>query len=68
MKVSYYENAGSFYLSGKVKWIISNPGFSYKYQIGIQFNPYGDKKRLNSPEEFAKIKTLELKYGSKDKE
>jgi len=68
MKVSYHENGGSFYLSGKVKWTISNPGFNYKYQVGIQFNPYGDKEGLNSPEEFSKIKTLEWKYGKKDEE
>jgi Tfp pilus assembly protein PilZ len=68
MKVSYHEKDGSFHLRGKVKWTISNPGFSYKYQVGIQFNPYGDKEGLNSPEEFTKIKTLEWKYGKKDEE
>lgn len=66
MKVSYHENGGSFYLSGKVQWTISNPGFSYKYQVGVQFNPYGDREGLNSPEEYAKIKTLEWKYAKKD--
>lgn len=68
IKVSYNENEGSFHLGGKVKWTISNPGFSYKYQVGIQFNPYGDKEGLNSPEELAKIKTLEWKYAKKDEE
>jgi len=68
VKVSYHENGGSFYLIGKVQWIIPNPGFSYKYQVGIQFNPYGDKEGLNSPKELAKIKTLEWKYGKKDEE
>lgn len=68
IKISYHEKDGSFYLAGKVKWTISNPGFSYKYQVGIQFNPYGDKEGLNSPKEYAKIKRLEWKYGKKDKE
>lgn len=68
MKVSYHENDGSFHLSGKVKWIMPNPGFSYRFQVGVQFNPYGDKEGLNSPEEFAKIKTLEGKYGNRDEE
>lgn len=68
IKISYHEKDGSFYLAGKVKWTISNPGFSYKYQVGIQFNPYGDKEGLNSPKEYAKIKKLEWKYGKKDKE
>lgn len=68
IKVSYHEKDGSFHLGGKVKWTISNPGFSYKYQVGVQFNPYGDREGLNSPEEFAKIKTLEWKYAKKEKE
>jgi Tfp pilus assembly protein PilZ len=68
MKVTYQEDGSSFYMSGKIKWIISNPGFSYKYQVGIQFNPYGEKEGLNSPEEFTKIKSLEWKYFKKDKE
>lgn len=68
IKVSYLEKDGSFHMGGKVKWTISNPGFSYKYQVGVQFNPYGDREGLNSPEEFAKIKTLEWKYAKKEKE
>lgn len=68
LKISFHEKEGSFFLSGKVKWTISNPGFSYKYQVGIQFNPYGDKEGHNSPEEFAKMKKLEWKYKIKDKE
>ncbi|MFC2160993.1 PilZ domain-containing protein [Acidobacteriota bacterium] len=68
MKVSYNDNEDSFYLSGKVQWTISNPGFSYKYQVGVLLNPYGEKEGLNSPEEYAKIKTLEWKYARKDKE
>jgi len=68
IKVSYHEKEGSFHLGGKVKWTISHPGFSYKYQVGIQFLPYGDREGLNSPEDYAKIKTLEWKYADKDKE
>ncbi len=53
---------------GKVKWTISNPGFTNRYQVGIQFDAYGDKEELNSSKEYAKIKRLELKYRKKDKE
>lgn len=63
MKVSYHEKDGTFYLLGKVQWTISNPGFSYKYQVGVQFNPYGDREGLNGSEEYSKIKSLELKYA-----
>jgi len=68
MKVSYHEKDGSFYLSGKVQWTIANPGFSYKFQVGVQFDPYGDREGLNSPEEYSKIKNLEWKYVRKDEE
>ncbi len=68
IKVSYHEKDGSFHMIGKVKWIVSNPGFSYKYQVGIQFNPYGDMDGLNSSEVFDRLKTLEWKYSKKDEE
>ena len=66
LKITYPENNDSFYLSGKVQWTISNPGFSYKYQVGVHFNPYGDREGFNSSEEYDKIKTLEWKYAKRD--
>lgn len=65
LKITCLDEDTSFHLTGKVKWTIANPGFSYKYQVGIQFSPYGEREGQNSPEEFAKIKTMEWKYGKK---
>jgi len=47
---------------GRVKWASLSPGMSYKFQIGIQFNPYGKKKEHNSPDVLDKIIALEQKY------
>ncbi len=31
-------------LKGHIRWSSFNPGKSYKYQAGVQFNAYGEKK------------------------
>ncbi len=49
-------------LKGRVRWFSFNPGKSYKYQAGIQFNPYGDKKGQNYPGALVKIIALEQKF------
>lgn len=49
-------------LKGHVRWASFNPGKSYKYQAGIQFNPYGDKKGQNYPGALVKIIALEQKF------
>jgi hypothetical protein len=46
-------------LQGNVRWIDVNPGQSYKYQIGIQFAPYGTGKGENDPEVLKRIIALE---------
>jgi len=52
---------------GRVRWSAANPGKSYKYQIGIQFNPYGEKKGQNYPGSLVKIIALEQKFIPDDK-
>ncbi len=49
-------------LKGKVRWSSFNPGKSYKYQTGIQFNPYGEEKNQNYPGALVKIIALEQKF------
>jgi len=44
---------------GQVQWASFSAGKSYKYQIGVQFNPYGEKRGQNSPENLTKIIALE---------
>jgi len=49
-------------LKGRVRWSTFNAGKSYKYQAGVQFNPYGLEKDQNVPQTLAKIVALELKF------
>lgn len=48
---------------GEARWFLPNPGFSYKYQVGIQFNAYGEDERQNSFSNLEKIKELEQKFS-----
>jgi hypothetical protein len=49
-------------LKGRVRWSTFNVGKSYKFQAGVQFNPYGLEKDQNVPQTLAKIVALELKF------
>lgn len=49
---------------GRVRWCSPQAGQSYKYQIGVQFNPYGEKKDQNYPGTLVKIIALEQKFSS----
>lgn len=53
-------------LNGRVLWNSFNPGKSYKYQIGVQFDPYGEKKDQNNPEDLARLVTLEQKFSPEE--
>jgi hypothetical protein len=49
-------------LKGHIRWSSFNPGKSYKYQAGVQFNAYGEKKDQNYPGSLVKIIALEQKF------
>jgi Tfp pilus assembly protein PilZ len=49
-------------LRGRVRWSTFNAGKSYKYQAGVQFNPYGLEKRQNAPQTLTKLVALETKF------
>ena len=49
-------------LKGRVRWSTFNAGKSYKYQAGVQFNPYGLEKDQNPPQTLTKIVGLEQKF------
>lgn len=53
-------------MKGKVRWSSPNPGKSYRYQIGIQFHPYGEKKNQNYPGNLVKIIALEQKFAPEE--
>jgi hypothetical protein len=49
-------------LTGRVRWSTFHAGQSYKYQAGVQFEPYGLEKGQNAPQTLSKIVTLETKF------
>ena len=53
-------------LHGKIRWISIVEGKD-QYQVGIQFNPYGEKERQNYPGNLVKIISLEQKFAPEDK-
>lgn len=53
-------------LHGKVRWISIIEGKD-QYQVGVQFNPYGEKERQNYPGNLVKIISLEQKFAPTDK-
>jgi len=53
-------------LHGQVRWSSPKEGGSYKHQVGVQFNPYGEKKGQNYPGSLVKIIALEQKFAPAD--
>ena len=53
-------------LHGKVRWISIIEGKD-QYQVGVQFNPYGEKERQNYPGNLVKIISLEQKFAPTEK-
>ena len=49
-------------MRGRVRWSTFNAGKSYKYQAGVQFNPYGLEKGQNPPQALTKLVGLEQKF------
>ena len=49
-------------IDGTVRWSAPNIGHSFKYQIGVQFYPYGEKKGMNYPGTLVKIIAIEQKF------
>jgi Tfp pilus assembly protein PilZ len=52
-------------IKGKAVWTSVNPGKSYKYRVGVQFESYGEKKSQNPPELLDKITAWEQKHLQK---
>ncbi len=62
IKISIPEESSPLVLKGRIRWTSLNPAVSYKYQIGIQFDPFALKKGCNHPEVLEKIMKLEQKF------
>jgi hypothetical protein len=68
VKISVPGERIPFVMKGIVKWSSPGEGKTYKYQVGVQFNPYGDKKEENLPQNMVKIMALEQKFVEKTPE
>ena len=62
LKVFIPEEESPLLLVGRVRWASSTATMSYRYQIGIQFNPYGKRKKQNDPDILKRIIALEEKF------
>jgi hypothetical protein len=67
LKISIPGERTPLTLLGMVKWVSFDEG-KKKYQIGVQFNPYGEKKGQNYPGTLVKIIALEQKFSTAGKE
>lgn len=65
LKISIPGERIPFTMKGLVKWSSPSQGKSYKFQVGVQFNPYGEKKDQNLPGNLVKIIALEQKFLEK---
>jgi hypothetical protein len=48
-------------LRGSVRWATVHAGKSYKYQVGVQFAPYGNNRGDNDPSVLQQIIALETR-------
>jgi hypothetical protein len=64
LEILFREGDTPLLLKGRVRWISFNVGRSYKFQVGVEFDPYGQKKDQNDPSNLAKIISLEEKILS----
>jgi Tfp pilus assembly protein PilZ len=67
LKISLPGERVPLVMKGQVRWAAINAGKSYKYQVGVQFNPYGEKKGQNYPGALVKIIALEQKFAPAEK-
>jgi Tfp pilus assembly protein PilZ len=67
LKISLPGERVPLVMKGQVRWAAINAGKSYKYQVGVQFNPYGEKKGQNYPGALVKIIALEQKFAPMDR-
>ncbi len=54
-------------LKGRIKWTSLDPSMNYRYQIGVQFEPFGEKEEHNRPETLERIVALERKLLANNK-
>ncbi len=65
LKISVPGERISLILHGKIRWI-SFIESKNQYQVGVTFNPYGEKEGHNYPGNLVKIISLEQKFAPKE--
>jgi Tfp pilus assembly protein PilZ len=54
-------------IQGVVRWVSRNREKSYRYQTGVSFNAYGDRKKDNPSEILTFIQSLEQEHSSENR-
>jgi Tfp pilus assembly protein PilZ len=62
LQLSIPGERSSLIMLGRVRWSSSYENEVFKFQAGIQFNVYGEKKNQNYPGNLVKIISLEQKF------
>lgn len=62
LKIFIPKESSYLILQGRVRWTSLTPSLMYRYQIGVQFDHYGEKKGHNDPEVLERIIALEQKF------
>jgi Tfp pilus assembly protein PilZ len=62
LKISIPGETSPLVIKGVVRWYSPNSGKSYKYQIGVQFLPYGESSDHNYPGVLTKVIALEQRF------
>lgn len=64
VKISIPDESSPLILMGQVRWSAFIPSMSYKYQIGVEFNPFGEKESCNPLQLLERLIALEKKFLS----
>lgn len=62
LKIFIPGDADALDFKGRVNWAAPHHERSFKYQVGVQFAPYGEKKGENSLEVLKRLKVLEERF------
>jgi hypothetical protein len=50
-------------LSGRAVWVSTNPERSYKYQVGVRFEPFSGRRGENDPSLLERLADLEERFS-----
>jgi Tfp pilus assembly protein PilZ len=62
IKIAIPDHSSPLEIQCTARWIAKNREESYRFQVGVSFNTYGDNKKQNRPEILELFTKLEGKY------